>query len=264
MGEEEEQVLWYAKAIYDYSDEYLSFFVNDTATVVEDYGDGWWRGYLPNDVNSGRIPANYFEIMDNTSSEYTYIDSDQYQTTHHHDDGDGGEGGDDQGSDAVDQNTTYSPNEVVNNGGGEAYDDGGSTASTPRGGGGTYQSFSTSPTMQHVSSSGGPGERYQNSIDETRLQPMIEAMTQSLTTKKNEMSIYAKQEAELIKKIEDLRKEVFFYKQLDFLQQEVLKVQTELDSDLYASQQLQSASLGVLREMKNIREAIFNVKVDAG
>lgn len=68
-----------------------------------------------------------------------------------------------------------------------------------------------------------------------------------LQSQKEEKIKLEKQIAELQGGVVNLRKEAFYFKQFDFLLQEVLKLETEMDLDLDSSIQFQRAQLALSR-----------------
>lgn len=68
-----------------------------------------------------------------------------------------------------------------------------------------------------------------------------------LETQKQEKQKLERQIADSELSLRNLRKEAFYFKQLDFLLQEVLKLETEMDLDLDASVQFQRTQLALSR-----------------
>lgn len=187
-----EDILFYARALYSYQpveESEIGFNESDVLSVIEDYNDGWWRAYT--ETATGRVPANYFEVLANDATEqqgYDYNGTDDQATPQPH----------------------------------------------------TNSSMAASPEYQE----------------------QMKCWGDILQSQKDEKQKLEKQIAEMQATLFNIRKEAFYFKQFDFLLQEVLKLETEMDLDLDASIQYQRAQLALARETKTIKESVDGMKLE--
>lgn len=193
--EGQHQVLFYARALYSYQPQdasEISFNESDVLSVIEDYNDGWWRAYTEHET--GRVPANYFEVVANEG----------YDTT------------------------IAAP---------EGYDyNGGDDTTTP-------------PQRSSI-------------VDSPEFKEQMKCWGDILQSQKDEKNKREKQNSELQSTLGALRKETFHFKQFDFLLQEVLKLETEMDLDLDSSVQYQRVELALSRETKALKECTDTIKLE--
>jgi hypothetical protein len=234
-GDQQEAVLFYARALYSYQPETDTeigfeesgilllfsssclFFLQgkqcaEVVSVIEDYGDGWWRAYGAN--TAGKVPANYFEVLPNTEE---------------------------QPADESGYSYEYAA-EGYEYGGGATGEAGESAETQPPLA--TTSAQSTQPSQPAAQST--PPAQPQISSSPAYAEQM-KCWGDILETQKQEKQKLERQIADSELSLTNLRKEAFYFKQLDFILQEVLKLETEMDLDLDASVQFQRVQLALSR-----------------
>jgi hypothetical protein len=183
--------------------------------VIEDCGDGWWRAYGVNNT-VGRVPANYFEVLPNNEEQPAGEEGYSYEYS----------------AEGYDYNSA--PAE-----GGSEHVETQQPASTPEQSAQPEKPAPAQPANPPIATSPAYVEQ-------------MKCWGDILETQKQEKQKLERQIADSELSLNNLRKEAFFFKQLDFILQEVLKLETEMDLDLDASVQFQRTQLALSRVLHPI------------
>ena len=178
--------------------------------MIEDCGDGWWRAYGTNN-NTGRVPANYFEVLPNNEEEQPADEAYAYEYS----------------ADGYDYNTEATGEGTIE------------PEETP-------QPAST-PAQQPAQPAHPAHPAHPPIADSPAYAEQMKCWGDILETQKQEKQKLERQISDAELSLTNLRKEAFYFKQLDFILQEVLKLETEMDLDLDASLQFQRTQLALSR-----------------
>jgi len=232
--------IW-VKALYDYdaaNDTEISFRENDVVCITQDYGDGWWCGDLNGQV--GRVPANYFEYLDqqydNQQQEQQVYYDDQGQQIYYDDQGqqhyydDQQQGYDDQQEQQYDDQQQY-------------YD---------------QQQQQQDQQLENDIYEQERKEKLRKKREDAKQE--MRGLQENLKSQ-NENKEKLSAEIELLTKDSDkLEDEIRLLKLLKFLKLEIIKTEYDFDVDSDISAQSRQTGIAITSDIKAIRTILSGIK----